>query len=223
MSSIPVPPPKCLQKPLVVPHRHMFGPGPSNVPPRILKAGANPVIGHMHPEIFELLPTTADQTSSEQHRGRRSSQDPGQLLCPAETTLVIGIRAELHPFIPSYSEPLLVETNNMESTSRRTGPFTIDIQTPDATHQYCYGAGSGALIDEHLEDISSILAISSQDSSEMYCEANKANLVIFTDQAFVRKVQLKRLSRSGLRVIYHHCALYKCATLSCFTCDLIPK
>uniref|UniRef100_A0A8D3C5L7 Alanine--glyoxylate aminotransferase n=1 Tax=Scophthalmus maximus TaxID=52904 RepID=A0A8D3C5L7_SCOMX len=55
MSSIPVPPPKCLQKPLVVPHRHMFGPGPSNVPPRILKAGANPVIGHMHPEIFEIM------------------------------------------------------------------------------------------------------------------------------------------------------------------------
>lgn len=49
-----VPPPKCLQKPLVVPHRHMFGPGPSNVPPRILEAGAKPVIGHMHPEIFEV-------------------------------------------------------------------------------------------------------------------------------------------------------------------------
>lgn len=55
MSSISVPPPKCLQKPLVVPHRHMFGPGPSNVSPRILQAGARPVIGHMHPEIFEVM------------------------------------------------------------------------------------------------------------------------------------------------------------------------
>uniref|UniRef100_A0A4W6EUY4 Alanine--glyoxylate aminotransferase n=1 Tax=Lates calcarifer TaxID=8187 RepID=A0A4W6EUY4_LATCA len=55
MSSVSVPPPKCLQKPLSVPHRHMFGPGPSNVPPRILEAGANPVIGHMHPEIFEIM------------------------------------------------------------------------------------------------------------------------------------------------------------------------
>lgn len=54
MSSVSVPPPKCLQKPLAVPHRHMFGPGPSNVPPRILDAGARPVIGHMHPEIFEV-------------------------------------------------------------------------------------------------------------------------------------------------------------------------
>uniref|UniRef100_A0A7N6BZY2 Alanine--glyoxylate aminotransferase n=1 Tax=Anabas testudineus TaxID=64144 RepID=A0A7N6BZY2_ANATE len=55
MSAVSVPPPKRLQKPLVVPHRHMFGPGPSNVPPRILEAGANPVIGHMHPEIFEIM------------------------------------------------------------------------------------------------------------------------------------------------------------------------
>ncbi|KAG7228670.1 hypothetical protein INR49_008446 [Caranx melampygus] len=55
MSSVSFPPPKCLQKPLAVPHRHMFGPGPSNVPPRILDAGASPVIGHMHPEIFEIM------------------------------------------------------------------------------------------------------------------------------------------------------------------------
>ncbi|TMS20410.1 Serine--pyruvate aminotransferase, mitochondrial [Larimichthys crocea] len=55
MSSLSVPPPKCLQKPLAVPHRYMFGPGPSNVPQRILEAGSNPVIGHMHPEIFEIM------------------------------------------------------------------------------------------------------------------------------------------------------------------------
>lgn len=55
MSTLSVPPPSCLRKPLVVPQRHMFGPGPSNVPPRILEAGAKPVIGHMHPEIFEVI------------------------------------------------------------------------------------------------------------------------------------------------------------------------
>uniref|UniRef100_A0A3Q3VZV7 Alanine--glyoxylate aminotransferase n=1 Tax=Mola mola TaxID=94237 RepID=A0A3Q3VZV7_MOLML len=55
MSSLSVPPPQRLQNPLVVPHRHMFGPGPSNVPPRISQAGAKPVIGHMHPEIFEIM------------------------------------------------------------------------------------------------------------------------------------------------------------------------
>ncbi|KAF7661401.1 hypothetical protein LDENG_00262130 [Lucifuga dentata] len=55
MSSLSVPPPKCLQKALLVPHRHMFGPGPSNVPQRVLDAGAKPVIGHMHPETFEIM------------------------------------------------------------------------------------------------------------------------------------------------------------------------
>lgn len=54
MSSISVQPPECLRKPLQVPHRHMFGPGPSNVPRRLLEAGARPVIGHMHPEIFQV-------------------------------------------------------------------------------------------------------------------------------------------------------------------------
>ncbi|XP_017280650.1 alanine--glyoxylate and serine--pyruvate aminotransferase a [Kryptolebias marmoratus] len=55
MSSVSIRPPECLRKHLLVPHRHMFGPGPSNVPPRILDAGAQPVIGHMHPEIFEIM------------------------------------------------------------------------------------------------------------------------------------------------------------------------
>ncbi|XP_029684292.1 alanine--glyoxylate and serine--pyruvate aminotransferase a [Takifugu rubripes] len=53
--SVSIPPPKCLKKPLTVPHRLMFGPGPSNVPARILQAGANPVIGHMHEETFEIM------------------------------------------------------------------------------------------------------------------------------------------------------------------------
>lgn len=55
MSSLVIPPPQCLKRPLHVPHRHMFGPGPSNSPDRILEAGAKPVIGHMHPETFEIM------------------------------------------------------------------------------------------------------------------------------------------------------------------------
>ncbi|XP_076014897.1 alanine--glyoxylate aminotransferase-like [Genypterus blacodes] len=55
MSSVSVPPPECLQKPLQVPQRHMFGPGPSNAPQRILDAGAKPILGHMHPETFEIM------------------------------------------------------------------------------------------------------------------------------------------------------------------------
>ncbi|XP_077573460.1 alanine--glyoxylate aminotransferase-like [Stigmatopora nigra] len=55
MSSLTVPAPANLRIPLRVPQRHMFGPGPSNVPPRILQAGANPVIGHRHPETFQIM------------------------------------------------------------------------------------------------------------------------------------------------------------------------
>lgn len=55
MLSVSIPPPQCLKKPLAVPQRHMFGPGPSNVPPQILEAAAKPVIGHMHPEIFQVI------------------------------------------------------------------------------------------------------------------------------------------------------------------------
>ncbi|KAL1023366.1 hypothetical protein UPYG_G00039880 [Umbra pygmaea] len=55
MLPLSVPPPECLQKRFVAPQRHMFGPGPSNVPLRILAAGAEPIIGHMHPEMFEIM------------------------------------------------------------------------------------------------------------------------------------------------------------------------
>ncbi|KAI1882712.1 hypothetical protein AGOR_G00237740 [Albula goreensis] len=55
MSSVSIPPPASLLRPLEAPHRYMFGPGPSNVPPRILAACGRPIIGHMHTEMFEIM------------------------------------------------------------------------------------------------------------------------------------------------------------------------
>lgn len=58
MSSFPplqVAVPSALLQPLAVPQRLMLGPGPSNVPPRIQAAGGRPLIGHMHPEIFQIM------------------------------------------------------------------------------------------------------------------------------------------------------------------------
>ncbi|XP_066565234.1 alanine--glyoxylate and serine--pyruvate aminotransferase a [Amia ocellicauda] len=55
MSSLSVPPPACLLRPLGAPNRYLFGPGPSNVPPRVLAAGGRPIIGHMHKEMFEIM------------------------------------------------------------------------------------------------------------------------------------------------------------------------
>ncbi|XP_072263904.1 alanine--glyoxylate aminotransferase isoform X1 [Pyxicephalus adspersus] len=50
-----LPPSPALLQPLQVPQRLMLGPGPSNVPPRILAAGGLHVIGHMHPETFKIM------------------------------------------------------------------------------------------------------------------------------------------------------------------------
>ncbi|KAM9127633.1 alanine--glyoxylate aminotransferase [Pangshura tecta] len=50
-----VPPPAVLQQPLAVPDRLLLGPGPSNVPPRILTAGGRQLIGHLHKEMFQIM------------------------------------------------------------------------------------------------------------------------------------------------------------------------
>ncbi|NWQ81459.1 SPYA protein, partial [Columbina picui] len=50
-----VPPPQGLLRPLVVPERLLLGPGPSNVPPRILAAGGRQLLGHMHPEVLQVM------------------------------------------------------------------------------------------------------------------------------------------------------------------------
>lgn len=50
--SIPVP--ESLKKPLEVPKKLLMGPGPSNCPPRVLHALAEPILGHMHPEVFKV-------------------------------------------------------------------------------------------------------------------------------------------------------------------------
>ncbi|NXD64572.1 SPYA protein, partial [Eolophus roseicapillus] len=48
-------PPKGLLQPLAVPERLLLGPGPSNVPPRILAAGGRQLLGPMHPEVLQVM------------------------------------------------------------------------------------------------------------------------------------------------------------------------
>ncbi|XP_023665891.1 alanine--glyoxylate aminotransferase-like isoform X2 [Paramormyrops kingsleyae] len=55
MSSLFIPPPACLLRPLEVPHRYLFGPGPSNVSPRVQASGARQMIGHLHREMLEIM------------------------------------------------------------------------------------------------------------------------------------------------------------------------
>ncbi|XP_075616725.1 alanine--glyoxylate aminotransferase isoform X1 [Balearica regulorum gibbericeps] len=54
-SLLRVPPPQGLLRPLAVPERLLLGPGPSNVPPRILAAGGRQLLGHMHPEVLQVM------------------------------------------------------------------------------------------------------------------------------------------------------------------------
>uniref|UniRef100_A0A8B9JLU4 Alanine--glyoxylate aminotransferase n=1 Tax=Astyanax mexicanus TaxID=7994 RepID=A0A8B9JLU4_ASTMX len=54
-SSVTIPPPACMLQPLEVPTRYLFGPGPSNVSPRVLAAGGRPIIGHLHPEMYQIM------------------------------------------------------------------------------------------------------------------------------------------------------------------------
>lgn len=47
-------PPERLLKPMNFPRKLLMGPGPINCSPRILAAGALPLLGHLHPEFTEV-------------------------------------------------------------------------------------------------------------------------------------------------------------------------
>ncbi|ENN81587.1 alanine--glyoxylate aminotransferase isoform X2 [Dendroctonus ponderosae] len=48
-------PPLGLKSPLRIPHKLLMGPGPSNSSPRILNALSQPILGHMHSELFDIM------------------------------------------------------------------------------------------------------------------------------------------------------------------------
>ncbi len=54
-----VPQPPC-PKPLRLSTRVLMGPGPSDVPPRVLEAMATPLVGHLDPEFAALMDETQD-------------------------------------------------------------------------------------------------------------------------------------------------------------------
>lgn len=47
-------PPKSLQVPLEVPSKLLMGPGPSNCPINILKASAQPMLGHLDGDFLKV-------------------------------------------------------------------------------------------------------------------------------------------------------------------------
>jgi len=53
--SLSVSAPEILKTPMSIPEKTLLGPGPSNVPDRVLKAMALPTIGHLHPEFTKVM------------------------------------------------------------------------------------------------------------------------------------------------------------------------
>ncbi|GFR93266.1 serine--pyruvate aminotransferase [Elysia marginata] len=51
-------PPACLSEPINVPSKLLMGPGPSNAHPRVLAAGALPLLGHLHTEFTKIMDDT---------------------------------------------------------------------------------------------------------------------------------------------------------------------
>lgn len=54
-SAVHLNPPEELLKPLVVPIKHLMGPGPSNCSKRVLNSLQNQLIGHLHPEMCKVI------------------------------------------------------------------------------------------------------------------------------------------------------------------------
>ncbi|KAF6029416.1 AGXT [Bugula neritina] len=48
-------PPQSLLKPINVPSKTLMGPGPSSGAPRVLAAGALPLLGHLHSEFTQIM------------------------------------------------------------------------------------------------------------------------------------------------------------------------
>jgi alanine-glyoxylate transaminase / serine-glyoxylate transaminase / serine-pyruvate transaminase len=57
MSTVPKPP---APGPLKLPRRVLLGPGPSDVPPRVLEAMSRPLLGHLDPDFVSLMDETQE-------------------------------------------------------------------------------------------------------------------------------------------------------------------
>ena len=55
MSTSVFEPAACLSEPINVPSKLLMGPGPSNAHPRVLAAGALPLLGHLHTEFTKVF------------------------------------------------------------------------------------------------------------------------------------------------------------------------
>lgn len=80
--------------------RTLMGPGPSNVDPRVLKAMATPLVGHLDPDFLEIMNETMDML-------RRLFQTKNTLTIPVSGTGSAGMEAALCNVIEEGDEVLV--------------------------------------------------------------------------------------------------------------------
>ncbi len=80
--------------------RTLLGPGPSNVDPRVLKAMATPLVGHLDPDFLEIMDATMDML-----RGLFQTKNP--ITIPVSGTGTSGMEAALCNVIEEGDEVLV--------------------------------------------------------------------------------------------------------------------
>jgi alanine-glyoxylate transaminase/serine-glyoxylate transaminase/serine-pyruvate transaminase len=112
---------------LTVPDRTLMGPGPSDVPPRVLRAMATPVVGHLDPSFVELMDEVQDLL-------RYVFRTDNEWTLPISGTGSAAMEAAIGNLVEP-GETMLVPTNGyfgdrMASMARRAGGTVVRVDAP---------------------------------------------------------------------------------------------
>ncbi|MEM8983945.1 MAG: aminotransferase class V-fold PLP-dependent enzyme [Pseudomonadota bacterium] len=111
----------------VLPSRHLFGPGPTNVPASILTALAQPTVGHLDPAFLELMDTV-----SERLRYCYQTSNPLTFVLSAPGT--IGMEASLVNLVECGDKAIVCRNGvfggRMTSMLERAGANVITVDQP---------------------------------------------------------------------------------------------
>jgi alanine-glyoxylate transaminase/serine-glyoxylate transaminase/serine-pyruvate transaminase len=112
---------------LTVPDRTLMGPGPSDVPPRVLRAMATPVVGHLDPSFVELMDEVQDLL-------RYVFRTDNEWTLPISGTGSAAMEAAIGNLVEP-GETMLVPTNGyfgdrMASMARRAGGTVVTVDAP---------------------------------------------------------------------------------------------
>jgi alanine-glyoxylate transaminase / serine-glyoxylate transaminase / serine-pyruvate transaminase len=124
MPAIPAPPSPA---PFAPPHRVLLGPGPSDVPPRVLKALSTPLLGHLDPAFAALMDETQELL-------RYVFQTHHKLTVPISGTGTAGMEAVVVNLIEPGDRMLVCVSGvfgaRMKDIAERAGAVVTAIERP---------------------------------------------------------------------------------------------